>query len=41
MGRFVIDAYAPKPGKAEQLLAAVRNHLQVLRAENLVTDRRV
>jgi quinol monooxygenase YgiN len=39
MGRFVIVAYAPKPGKAEQLLAAVRKHLQVLRTENLVTDR--
>jgi quinol monooxygenase YgiN len=39
MGRFVIVAYAPKPGKTEQLLAAVRKHLQVLQAENLVTDR--
>jgi quinol monooxygenase YgiN len=39
MGRFVIVAYAPKSGKAEQLLAAVRKHLQVLRTENLVTDR--
>lgn len=39
MGRFVIVAYAPKPGMAEQLLAAVRKHVQVLRAENLVTDR--
>lgn len=39
MGRFVIVAYAPKAGKADQLLAAVRKHLQVLQAENLVTDR--
>ncbi len=39
MGRFVIVAYAPKPGMTDALLAAVRNHLQVLRAENLVTDR--
>jgi quinol monooxygenase YgiN len=39
MGRFVIVAYAPKPGMADHLLAAVRKHLQVLRAEELVTDR--
>jgi quinol monooxygenase YgiN len=39
MERFVIVAYAPKPQMAERLLAAVRKHLQVLRAENLVTDR--
>jgi hypothetical protein len=39
MGRFVIVAYAPKAGKEEQLLAAVRKHLQVLQAEQLVTDR--
>lgn len=32
MGRFVIVAYAPKAGKEEQLLAAVRKHLEVLRA---------
>jgi quinol monooxygenase YgiN len=39
MGRFVIVAYSPKPGMADQLLAAVRKHLQVLRAEDLVTAR--
>jgi quinol monooxygenase YgiN len=39
MGRFVIVAYAPKPGMADALLAAVREHLRVLRAEDLVTDR--
>jgi quinol monooxygenase YgiN len=39
MGRFVIVAYAPKAGKEEDLLAAVRKHLQVLQAEQLVTDR--
>jgi quinol monooxygenase YgiN len=39
MGRFVIVAYAPKAGKEEQLLDAVRKHLQVLQAEQLVTDR--
>jgi hypothetical protein len=39
MGRFVIACYAPKTGMADQLLAAVRRHMQVLRAEGLVTDR--
>ncbi len=39
MGRFVIVAYAPRPGMADALLAAVRKHLDVLRAEELVTDR--
>jgi quinol monooxygenase YgiN len=39
MGRFVIVAYAPKSGKADALLTAVRKHLEVLRAEGLVTDR--
>jgi hypothetical protein len=39
MGRFAIVAYAPKPGKDQQLLGAVRKHLQVLKAEQLVTER--
>lgn len=39
MGRFVIAAFKPKPGKADALCAAVARHLDVLRAENLVTDR--
>lgn len=39
MGRFVIVAYTPKVGKEQQLLAAVRKHLDVLRAEQLVTDK--
>jgi quinol monooxygenase YgiN len=39
MSRFVIVAYTPKPGMDQHLLAAVRKHLQVLRAEQLVTDR--
>lgn len=39
MGRFVIVAYAPKPGMGEALLAAVRKHLRVLREGALVTDR--
>jgi quinol monooxygenase YgiN len=39
LGRFVIVAYTPKPGQEQQLLAAVRKHLRVLRAENLVTEK--
>ena len=39
MGRFVIVAYTPKAGKDQQLLAAVKKHLQVLRREQLVTDK--
>jgi len=39
MGRFVIVAYTPKPNKEQQLVAAVRKHLQVLQAEKLVTDK--
>jgi hypothetical protein len=39
MSRCVIVAYTPKPGKEEQLLGAVRKHLQVLRAEQLATDK--
>ena len=39
MGRFVIVAYRPKPGKENELLAAVRKHLEVLQTERLVTDR--
>src|SRR5437016_2099427 len=39
MGRFVIVAYTPKPGKDEQLLEAVRKHIDVLKAEGHVTDK--
>ncbi len=39
MGRFVIVAYSPKPGLDTQLMVAVRKHLQVLRAADLITDR--
>jgi hypothetical protein len=39
MGRFVIVAYTPKPGKEQGFLAAVRKHLDVLSAEGLLTDR--
>lgn len=39
MGRFVIVAYKPKPGAADALLALARRHVEVLRTENLVSDR--
>jgi len=39
MGRFVIVAYAPKTGRELDILAAVKKHLVVLKAENLVSDR--
>ena len=39
MGRFVIVAYRPKPGKEDALLAAVKKHLHVLHVEGLVTDK--
>ena len=39
MGRFVIVAYQPKAGQEQALLAAVKKHLQVLRAAALVTNR--
>ncbi len=39
MGRFVIAAFKPKPGKQEQLLAVVEKHWRVLREQSLVTDR--
>jgi hypothetical protein len=40
MGRFTIVAYTPKAGKEQQLLAAVRKHLQILQTGQLVTDKR-
>lgn len=39
MGRFVIVAYKPKPQMDEKLLAAVKKHVAILRAENLVSDK--
>lgn len=39
MGRFVIVAFKPKPGKEKALSAVVAKHVHVLRAENLVTDK--
>lgn len=39
VGRFTIVAYTPKAGKELDLIAAVRKHLNVLRSEQLVTDK--
>jgi hypothetical protein len=39
MGRFVIVAYRPKPGRAQQLDALVARHFGILAGEGLVTDR--
>jgi hypothetical protein len=39
MGRFVIAAYKPKPGKSAQLEEVVAKHLRVLAAERLVTEK--
>jgi hypothetical protein len=39
MGRMVIVAYRPRPGKEHDLLALTREHVPILRAQGLVTDR--
>ena len=39
MGRVVIVAYRPKPGKEEDLKALVRAHVPKLRALGLATER--
>jgi quinol monooxygenase YgiN len=39
MGRFVIVTYTPKDGMEQQLLAVVKKHIEILRAQQLVTDR--
>jgi hypothetical protein len=36
---FVIVAYKPKPGKEADLLQLTREHVPLLRAEGLATDR--
>ena len=40
MGRITIAVYRPKKGEAQKLHQLVTRHLDVLRAEGLVTDRR-
>jgi hypothetical protein len=39
MSRFVIVAYTPKLGKEQELLVAVKKHLNVLDAEKLITNK--
>lgn len=39
MAHYVIACYRPKAGKEEELLAVLRDHLPLLRAEGLATDR--
>ena len=39
MGVMVIALFRPKPGKAADLMACMRDHQPVLRAEGLVTER--
>lgn len=39
MGRFVIAAFKPKPGRQQALAALVERHWGVLRDQGLVTDR--
>ena len=39
MGRIVIACYRPKAGKDEELRALMRDHLKILKSQNLVTDR--
>lgn len=39
MGVMVIALFRPRPGKEADLMACMRDHQPVLRAEGLVTDR--
>ena len=39
MGRLVLVAYRPKPGKTADLHAVVREHVPILRGLGLATDR--
>lgn len=39
MGRFVIAAFRPRPGRSADLQRVVGKHWQVLQAEGLVTER--
>ena len=40
-GTIVIVAYKPKPGKEAELMQLTREHVPLLRAEGLVSDRSV
>lgn len=39
MGRIVIAAYKPKPGKENELNMLIHQHVPTLRKQQLVTDR--
>jgi len=39
MGRFVIAAFKPRPGKADDLLQVVAKHWRILQEQGLVTAR--
>lgn len=39
MGVIVICSFRPKPGKAEELLKVVGDHMDVLRSQGLATNR--
>jgi hypothetical protein len=39
MGSISVACYKPRPGREEELLELVRNHLPPLRAQGLVTER--
>jgi len=39
MGKFVIVAYRPRPGKEEELRQLTKEHLPILRSQGLATDR--
>lgn len=39
MGKIVIVAYRPLPGKAKELEKVIESHIPVLKMEGLVTDR--
>jgi hypothetical protein len=39
MGIMVIAAYRPYPGKERDLLELIKEHLPILRSQDLVTDR--
>ena|SRR5271156_4142225 len=39
MGSITVACYKPRPGKEEELMELVRNHLPSLRALDLVTER--
>ena len=39
MGRLVIAAYKPKPGREADLAALMETHVSTLRSQGLVTDR--